>query len=321
MSKNRNSLSNKPIIIAIVGATASGKTSVAVRVAQIAKEKELFEAEIVSADSRIVYKDFNIGTAKPSEEEMQGIPHHMIGVASPQKSFSAGKFQKEAEEKITEILSRGNLPIIAGGTGFYIKTLLEGLNIPEANPDRDFREKMERFIKEHGKHALYEKLKESDPKIAAKLMPNDSFRIIRALEVQHTSGKKMSEVQSVSESKYNTLYFGLNAQDREFLYIRINSRTLTMIEQGLVEETKSLIEKYGKTLPLLKTLGYKEICDYLDGVCTMDEAVSKIQQNTRRFAKRQLTWFRANKNIKWFFIDTMEIDDIASQIAILSSSV
>lgn len=173
---------------------------------------------------------------------------------------------------------------------------------------------MEIFLKLNGKEALYKKLKDSDPEIAEKLMPNDSFRIIRALEVQKITGKKMSQLQTMSEPEYDVIYCGLNAENRDYLYERINKRVLIMIEQGLIEETEQLIKKYGRTNALLKTLGYKEICEYFDGIYSLEDTISNIQQHTRQFAKRQLTWFRANKNINWFFIDKTSSDEIVLSI-------
>ena len=303
-----NNPSKKPKIIAIVGATASGKTNISIQTAKI------LNGEIISADSRLVYRDFNIGTAKPSKEEMAEIPHHLIDVESPSETYTASRYKDEADTKIKEILNKNKVPIITGGTGFYVRVLLEGLNIPDVRPDEDFRQKMEDFVKEEGKEALYEKLRESDPEMAEKLYPQDAFRIIRALEVQNVTGQKMSELQTISEPEYDVLYVGLNAEDRDFLYERINRRVLLMLEQGLVKEVQSLIEKYGRTNSLLKTLGYKEICEYFDGIYTLEEAVANIQQHTRKFAKRQLTWFRANKKINWFFIDKMDSATIIDKI-------
>lgn len=303
-----NNPHKKPKIIAIVGPTASGKTNIAIQAAKI------LNGEIISADSRLVYKDFNIGTAKPTLKEMAGIPHYIIDIQSPEITYTVGKYKKEADEKIKEILNKNKVPIVVGGTGFYIKALLEGLNIPDVDPDEDFRQEMEDFVKINGKEALYKKLQDSDPEMAEKLMPNDSFRIIRALEVQKITGQKMSESQTTSESEYDVLYVGLNAEDRDFLYERINRRVLLMLNQGLIKEVESLIKKYGRTNSLLKTLGYKEICEYFDGIYTLEEATAKIQQNTRKFAKRQLTWFRANKKINWFFIDKMNSDEIVNEI-------
>ncbi|OGI03993.1 MAG: tRNA (adenosine(37)-N6)-dimethylallyltransferase MiaA [Candidatus Melainabacteria bacterium GWF2_37_15] len=288
-------------LIAIVGPTATGKTELAVKLAKI------LGGEIISADSRLVYRDFNIGTAKPDKEEMQGIPHYMIDVVDPCEVYTAGKYKKEAG-RLLENISKP--VIITGGTGFYIRSLLEGLDIPEIDPDVEFRKAMEKLDKQD----LYKKLQECDPVMALKLHYNDTFRIIRALEVQHLIGKPMSEIQSMSEPKYEVLYVGLNAADREFIYNRINQRVIKMVELGLVSECESLIEKYGRTPSLLGTLGYREICEYLDGLCSLDEAIEKIQKNTRNFAKRQLTWFRANKEIHWFNIDEATQEEIISSI-------
>jgi len=308
IDKRNIPLNKKPKIIAIVGPTASGKTNIAIQTAKT------LNGEIISADSRLVYKDFNIGTAKPTKEEMAEIPHYMIDIQSPEITYTVGKYKKEADEKIKEILNKNKVPIIAGGTGFYIRALLEGLDIPDVDPDEDFRQEMAEFVEKFGWQGIYEKLKQEDPEIAEKLYPQDVFRIIRALEVKKVTGQKMSEVQTLSEPEYDVLYCGLNAENRDFLYERINRRVLLMQEQGLVEEVKSLIQKYGRTNSLLKTLGYKEICEYFDGNCALEEAVEKIQQNTRKFAKRQLTWFRANKKINWFFIDKMNSDEIIKEI-------
>lgn len=302
-------MKNTEKIIALVGPTASGKTDIAINLA-----KHL-DGEIISADSRLVYRDFNIGTAKPTVEEMSEIPHHLVDVADPCENFTVNIYSNEAGKVIEDILSRGKVPIIAGGTGFYVKALLEGLNIPEVSPDTEFREKMRQFVELNGRQALHDKLKEIDPVTAEKLYINDSFRIIRALEVIKHTGKLMSEVQTMSEPKYDIVYAGLNAEDREFLYDRINRRVDIMLEQGLIEEVENLINKWGKTVSILKTLGYKEVCDYLDGTQSKDEAVELIKKNTRNFAKRQLTWFRANKKIHWFYIDKSTKEEICKEIA------
>ncbi len=295
-------------IITIVGPTASGKTEISVKLA------EMLDGEIISADSRLVYKDFNIGTAKPEPDEMRGIPHYMIDINNPKDIYAAGKYKQEAETHIEDILSRNKVPIVVGGTGFYVKALLEGLDIPDIEPDENFRHEIKKLIDERGKEYLHKVLAEIDPATAKKLHPNDVFRITRALEVRHVTGKLMSELQTKSEPKYNVLYVGLNTTDRDILYDRINRRVLIMIEKGLVEEVKSLILKHGRTISLMKTLGYKEICEYMEGLYSLDEAVEKIQQNTRNFAKRQLTWFRANKNINWFYIDKMSQEEICQEI-------
>lgn len=293
-------IETKKKLIAIVGPTASGKTEISVKLA-----KEL-RGEIISADSRLVYRDFNIGTAKPEKEEMQGIPHHMIDIVEPTHTFTAGKYKIRAGLLVEKI----ETPIVVGGTGLYVKALLQGLDIPGVEPDIEFRNTMEKLEKQE----LYKKLMDCDPVMAEKLHPNDSFRIIRALEVQHLSGKPMSETQTMSPPDYDVLYVGLNSISREFLYERINLRVLKMLESGLIKEVEDLINKYGRTVSLLKTLGYKEICEYLDGLYSLDEAVEKIQKTTRNFAKRQLTWFRANEKIHWFYIDEKNQDEICKEV-------
>ena len=301
-------MKNTEKIIVLVGPTASGKTDLSIQLAQA------LDGEIISADSRIVYKDFDIGTAKPTAQEMALAPHYMVDVADPGDTYTVGKYKEEVEKLIEDIQSRGKVPIIAGGTGFYIKAVFEGLDLPEVKPDIEFREEMRLLVQEKGREFLYEKLKESDPKQALKLYPNDSFRIIRALEVQKATGKPMSEVQVMSNPKYNTMYVGLNAENRDFLYERINKRTHIMYENGLIDETTNLINKYGKTLSLLKTLGYKEVYGYLDGLYSLDEAIQETQKTTRNYAKRQLTWFRANKKIQWYFIDKMSCNQICEAV-------
>jgi len=301
-------LKNTEKIIAVVGPTATGKTKVSIELA------ELIGGEIISADSRLVYKDFNIGTAKPSTEEMQGVAHHFIDIAEPTMNYTAGIFKKEASKTIKEIFARGKIPIVVGGTGFYVKALLGGIEIPEVEPDRGFREELQKLQADNEEGFLHNRLKDIDETAASKIHANDNFRIIRALEIHHKTGKKPSEIQTCAPPEYDIIYAGLSCADREYLYGRINQRVLNMHEEGLVEEVKDIIAKYGKTLPLLKTLGYKEICGYLDRETDLDEALELIMQNTRRFAKRQLTWFRANPLITWYFIDEMTEEQIIKSL-------
>ena len=299
---------SKPQVIAVVGPTATGKTELSVMLAQ------KLDGEIISADSRLIYRDFNIGTAKPTPEERKGIPHYMIDIEDPKNTYTAGRYKKDASKIIQEILDKGKVPIVVGGTGFYVKALLDGLDIPEIEPDEEYREEMYRLAEAKGNDALHSILKEIDPESAEKIHPNNMPRVIRALEVCHVTGSKFSDVQSISPPAYDVVYIGLNTMDRNALYNRINLRVLMMMERGLVNETKNLIIKYGRTTPLLKTLGYKEICDYVDGACSLNETVEKIQQNTRNFSRKQLTWFRANKDINWFYIDEMRIDEICDRV-------
>jgi len=295
-------------LISLVGPTSSGKTDIAIELAKS------LNGEIVSADSRLVYADFNIGTAKPDIIERQGIEHYLIDVASPRITYSVSDYVETAEDAILTIRAKGKAPILTGGTGFYIKALLEGLDIPKVAPDKDFRLEMRAFAGDFGNEKLYQKLLDIDPAAAEKLHPNDVFRVIRALEIHRGTGELPSKLQVLKEPNHKSVYFGLNAQNREFLYEKINLRTDVMLERGLIAEVEGLIAKYGRDLQLLNTLGYKEICEYLSGETTLDEAREKIQKNTRNYAKRQLTWFRANEKIKWYHIDTMKKDEIVQDI-------
>lgn len=300
-------INNKPLII-IAGPTASGKTSLAIKLAKI------INTEIISADSRIVYKDFNIGTAKPTIEEMEGVKHHLIDIIEPTSQYTVSVYKDDARKVIDQLHLEGKIPVIAGGTGFYIRSAIDGLDIPDVKPDDEYREKLETIVKNEGRAALHEMLKKVDLIASEKLHPNDSFRIIRALEVHHKTGKPISELQKRTPSPYNVLYVSLNADNRELLYDRINQRVLTMLEDGLIEEVKFLIAKYGKTLSLLRTLGYKEVVEYLESRCSYEEMIEDIQKNTRNFARRQLIWFRADERINWYNIDTMSTDDIVADI-------
>lgn len=273
-------------VVAVVGATASGKTSYSIELAK------RINGEIISADSRLVYRGMDIGTAKPSSDEREGIPHYMIDIAEPDENFSAGLYVKQAKECIKDILSRGKTPIVAGGTGLYFNILLNNYDLPEIEPDWELRkslselpyDKLAKMLKELDENAFVEK--------------NDKKKAIRYIEVVKTTGKPLSEARGINEIEYDVEWIGLNFP-REVLYDRINRRVDLMMDMGLVEETKNLLEKYGRIGNVVDTIGYREIIMALDGVMSMDEAVEKLKQNTRNYAKRQLTWFRKNENIKW----------------------
>lgn len=276
-------------VIAVVGATASGKTAYAV---ELAKK---IGGEVISADSRLVYKGFDIGTAKPSLEERAGVPHHLIDVVEPEVDYSAGLWAKEAERIIDEILSRGNIPIIAGGTGLYFRILLENYDLPEVAPNYELREELFQLDFD----TLKARLCKIDPETAEKIARNDKKKIIRALEIVETLNVPMCEARGVKESSsYDVEWHGRNFP-REELYERINKRVDLMIEAGLVEETRALLEKHGRISNLVDTIGYREIIDYLDGKLDLKAACDILKQNTRRYAKRQLTWFRKNSYIDW----------------------
>lgn len=277
-------MSNK--IIAVVGATASGKTAYAV---ELAKQ---INGEIISADSRLVYKGMDIGTAKPTIDEQQGIPHYMIDIVEPEIDYSAGLYVKEAKKYIKDIISRGKTPIIAGGTGLYFKILLENYDLPETEPDWELRKNLSNLSYDE----LAQMLEELDKD--AFVEKNDKKKAIRYIEILKATGKPLSESRGVGEREFEVEWIGLN-YPREELYDRINRRVDLMMEMGLVEETQNLLKKHGRIYNITDTIGYREIIMALDGVLTMDEAVEKLKQNTRNYAKRQLTWFRKNENIKW----------------------
>ena len=277
-----NSRKNK--VIAVVGPTASGKTAFAVDLA------EKIGGEIISADSRLVYKGFDIGTAKPTLDERRGIPHYMIDIAEPEVDYSAGLYVHEAKRIIEDIQSRGKVPIIAGGTGLYINILLMNYDLPKVEPDYELREALKL---EEDLPAI---LAELDPEAAQLIDKNDRKKLIRAIEIVKTTGKPIQRRKNNPE--YEIEWIGLNFP-RDVLYDRINRRVDLMFEAGLIDETKNLLQKHGRIPNLLYTIGYQEVIQYLDGLLTLDEAVDKLKQNTRRYAKRQLTWFRKNPAINW----------------------
>ncbi|MDP8208772.1 MAG: tRNA (adenosine(37)-N6)-dimethylallyltransferase MiaA [Candidatus Electryonea clarkiae] len=297
-----------PVII-IAGATASGKTSVAVELAK------LINAEIISADSRQVYRYLDIGTAKPTNAEREGIRHHGFDIVDPDEHYSAGKFANDAREWIKEISSRGKNVIIAGGSGLYLKALIDGF-FGDDIKDPDIRSKLEKRSEKDGLAALHEELKSLDPVCADKTMPNDRHRILRALEVIHASGIPFSEVhkRKGNPSQFSSIWFGLK-WDRKELYKRIDRRVEEMFDNGLIEEVKSLLDRGWRNKNALKSPGYEEIIPFLDSADMNPETTkSIIKQNTRHFAKRQLTWFGRNERITWLMANNSTPDAIAKQI-------
>lgn len=272
-----------------MGPTASGKTTLAIQ-----KAKEI-NGEIISADSRLVYKGFDIASAKPAKEEMQGIKHHLIDIVEPEVDYSVANFYDDAKKAIEEIVQKGKTPIIVGGTGLYFRILLEDFDLPRVKPDYELRNELETLSSEN----LHEMLKELDPISAEKIHFNNKVKIIRAIEVAKTLNQPISEAAGKKEPEYDVEWIGLNPPDRAELYERINKRVDEMVENGLVEETKKLLEKHGRINNFVNTIGYQEILEYLDEKISLEEAISQIKQNTRRYAKRQLTWFRRNKLINW----------------------
>lgn len=275
-------------VIAVVGATASGKTSYAI---ELAKK---INGEIISADSRLVYKGMDIGTAKPTIDEMQEIPHYMIDVVEPEYNYSVGLYVKEAKKHITDIISRGKVPIVVGGTGLYFRVLLENYDLPDVKPDYELRKELSSYSYEE----LLEMLTKLDEKAANSVEKNDKKKLIRYIEIIKLAGKPLDLVRGVKEKEFNVEWVGLNFP-REILYERINKRVDLMIEQGLIDETKKLLQKHGRISNITDTIGYREVLSYLDGELSLDEAKDKLKQNTRNYAKRQLTWFRKNEQINW----------------------
>ena len=304
----------RPLII-LTGPTAVGKTSLSLSLA-----KEL-DGEIVSADSMQVYRYMDIGTAKIREEERQGIPHHLIDVLDPWEDFNVVRFQKMAREALEEIWERGHIPIVTGGTGFYIQALLYDIHFTENNEDSSLRKDLENYARENGAEALHSRLEEVDEKAASQIHFNNVKRVIRALEFYYQTGKKISEHNEEERkrtSPYHFKYFVLN-DEREHLYARINQRVDLMMEEGLVEEVQKLKEMgCDSALVSMQGLGYKEILSYLEGECTLDEAVYKIKRDTRHFAKRQITWFKRERDVIWLHKPDYDYDETKIREAVLS---
>ena len=278
----------KSKVIAVVGPTASGKTKLAIELAH------KYNGEVISADSRLVYKGFNIAAAKPTQDEMDGIPHYLIDIVEPEFDYTAGNYAREAREKIENILSRSKTPIVAGGTGLYFRVLLENYNLPQVETDYDLRAELE----EKSREKLIEEVKRLDEKTYLTITKDTSKRrIIRILELIKTLGKPLSEVKTTKEPEYEVEWIIPNMPSRAWLYKKINKRVDLMVEQGIIEETKHLLEKHGRISNFTETIGYKEILAYLDGIWSLDEALDKLKQHTRNYAKRQLTWFRKNPNL------------------------
>ena len=285
----------KSKVIVICGPTASGKTALSI---ELAKK---IDGEIVSADSMQIYKDMDIGSAKPTKEEMDGIKHYLLDFVSPEDRYSVADYKKDATIAINEIIEKGKMPIVVGGTGLYIDSLIYNIDYPEIEFDEEYRKSLEKRAEEEGLQNLYEEAKQIDSKAMENISPNDQKRILRVLELYHQTGKTKTEQEIESrknEVPYDYYVFALN-MDREKLYDRINKRVDIMIEQGLIEEVEGIIKKY-KTYPTsMQALGYKEIKEYLNRNVTKEQAIETVKQETRRYAKRQLTWFRKNKQTIW----------------------
>ncbi len=294
--ENKKQKSNK--IIAIAGPTASGKTALSIAVAKH------FGGEVVSCDSMQIYKRMDIGTAKPDEEEMSGIRHHMIDIIEPDENYNVVSFKKDAEAVIDEILERGKLPVLVGGTGLYMDSVLNNVGFTETKSDEAVRKELTELWEKMGSEYMHAELEKIDPESAEKIHPNNVRRVIRALEIYRTTGKTMTQVneESKREPKYDSLVFGL-MWDREVLNERINRRVDIMMEKGLLDEVEELkASGLKRELTSMQAIGYKELFEYFDGLVTLDEAVEKIKLESRRYAKRQMTWLRRNEKINWLML-------------------
>lgn len=285
----------KEKVIVICGPTASGKTALSI---ELAKK---INGEIVSADSMQIYKDMNIGTAKPTIEEMQGIKHYLLDFVSPEERYSVAQYKQDAKRAIKEIIKKGKTPIIVGGTGLYVDSLIYEIEYNDIKIDEEYRNKLEAIVEKNGLEELYKKALEIDPVAMEKISKNDKKRIMRILEIYKATGKTKTQQELESRKKpveYDYRIFAIN-WDRKILYQRINKRVDIMIEQGLVNEVKNILDKYDKFPTAMQGLGYKEVVDYINGIYTKEEMIEKIKMETRRYAKRQLTWFRKNKQTIW----------------------
>ena len=285
----------KQKVIVICGPTASGKTALSI---ELAKK---INGEIVSCDSMQIYKEMDIGTAKPTKEEMQEIPHYMNNTIFPTERYSVADYKKDAKKAIREIIKKGKVPIIVGGTGLYVDSLIYEIEYPDIKFDEKYRQELEEQVRKDGLEKLYNKAIKLDPEAMLKISSNDKKRILRVLEIYKATGKTKTEQERKSREKepeFDYLVYGLN-MPREKLYERINLRVDIMIKQGLIKEVEEIYKKYNEFPTAMQGLGYKEVVEYLEGHLTKEEMIEKIKQETRRYAKRQMTWFRKNKQTIW----------------------
>ena len=299
---------DKPKVIVICGPTASGKTALSIKLAK------KINGEIISSDSMQIYKNMDIGTAKPTTDEMEGIPHHLIGFVEPNQRYSVAEFKKDAENAIEEILAKGKTPIIVGGTGLYVDSLIYGIEYQDIELDEKYRQELENRVANEGLEKLYEEAQKIDPQAMGKISPNDKKRILRVLEIYKATGKTKTEQEIESRKKgvkYDYKVFAIN-WDREILYERINKRVDIMIQQGLIQEVEELLKKYDEFPTAMQGLGYKEVVEYLQGEISREEMIEKIKMETRRYAKRQITWFKKNKQTIW--IGAQDLQKILDEI-------
>ncbi|WP_226578978.1 tRNA (adenosine(37)-N6)-dimethylallyltransferase MiaA [Halobacillus litoralis] len=307
----------KPVVISVVGPTAVGKSELGIRIA------ERFGGEVISGDSMQIYRTMDIGTAKVTNEEMRGIPHHMIDVKEPEENFSVAEFQECVQQLIKDVHTRNKLPIIVGGTGLYIQATLYDFNFSEEKKDTEVILRLEEEASQKGNAYMHERLRAVDPLQAERIHPNNLRRVLRALEHFETTGQKMSDKQEeqAAESPFNPILIGLE-MDRDLLYERINKRVDRMVEQGLVQEVKDLYDQGLSDAQSMKAIGYKELIPYFQGTCELSEAVELLKRNSRRYAKRQYTYFKNKLNVDWYSITPTDyeekfetiLDDLAGKL-------
>lgn len=302
-------MGEKQKVIVIIGPTAVGKTKTSVELAKV------LNGEIISGDSMQIYRGMDIGTAKVKREEMQGIPHYLIDIKEPTDAYSVAQFQQDVRKQIDEIASRGHLPIIVGGTGLYIQSVLFDYQFSDSGKDENVRRELEKRSEEIGFEKLHAELSEIDPDSAANIHPNNVRRVIRALEIYHTTGKTMSQYQKTQELEplYDVALIGLT-MEREVLYDRINLRVDLMVKEGLFEEVQNLYDKGIRDCQSIQAIGYKELYAYFDGKVSKEQAIEDLKQNSRRYAKRQLTWFRNKMDVTWFDMTDGDFSQKLSQI-------
>ena len=289
----------KTKVIVVVGPTASGKTSLGIHLAK------KFNGEVISGDSMQIYEDMNIATAKPTEEEMQGVKHHLIGFVNPETEYSVASFCSDAKKIVDDIVSRNKTPILVGGTGLYIDSFINNTEFFDNANSKEVREELYKELDEYGIEKLYNELLSVDSEAAKKIHPNNEVRVISALEIYRLTGKNLTEQNKCShenESPYEPLYIGICYKDREKLYERINKRVDIMCDLGLLKETKDFYKKH-PSQTAVNAIGYKELKPFLDGEKTLEECLMHLKQSTRRYAKRQLTWFNRNEKINWVYPD------------------
>ena len=299
---------SKPRVVAVGGPTASGKTALSVALAKV------FDGEIINADSMQIYKNLDVGTAKPTTQEQQGIPHHLLGFLPPETPFSVADFTAAADPLVREISAHGKLPLVVGGTGLYITSLLNGVTFAPEKLDPTIRARLQAQAEAEGSAALYAKLQAVDPDYAAQVHPNNLPRVIRALELFEATGRKMSEERAnarAAEPPYRALCLCLTCRDRAALYDRIGRRVDLMVENGVLDEARQVYDHRDSYRTAAQAIGYKEFFPYFEGTASLDDCTERLKQATRNYAKRQLTWFRRQNDAVWLYLDEENVVDHA----------